>query len=234
MDAAAAARPGRPSSAAPASGVSGYLLQTLTRNPLAGPGLTGVMSGAVAPIVFSLRVPALALLGLLPARRHGGGLGAALATFWIARGHEDALLHLALGGIGVSLFLGAITTLPPHPRRATGAVAAVLAGRRVPGPYMDPARLYGSLGHPRHRRRPGVASRPRPARAQRGGGGRHGLQLAVWKPFLLLLAILPVAGIVPVAQARGASSAWQRRHIARLLNPHSPGWTVALTASSAD
>ncbi|MBB4568801.1 iron complex transport system permease protein [Rhizobium leucaenae] len=33
-------------------GVSGYLLQTLTRNPLAGPGLTGVTSGAVTPIVF--------------------------------------------------------------------------------------------------------------------------------------------------------------------------------------
>ncbi|MFX4732747.1 iron chelate uptake ABC transporter family permease subunit, partial [Acinetobacter baumannii] len=33
-------------------GVSGYLLQTLTRNPLAGPGLTGVSAGAVATIVF--------------------------------------------------------------------------------------------------------------------------------------------------------------------------------------
>ena len=31
--------------------VSGYILQSLTRNPLADPGITGVTAGAVAPIV---------------------------------------------------------------------------------------------------------------------------------------------------------------------------------------
>src|SRR5262249_26193772 len=91
-------------------GVSGYLLQTLTRNPLAGPGLTGVTSGAVTPIVFCfVFVPWLSsvyypLVGL------AGGLAAALLTFWVSRGGRGRPLHLALGGISISLFLSAVTT----------------------------------------------------------------------------------------------------------------------------
>ena len=89
--------------------VSGYLLQSLTRNPLADPGITGVTAGAIAPIVACfVFVPWVSglyypLIGL------GGGLAAASVTFWVARGGTSHPLHLALGGMSVSLFLGAIT-----------------------------------------------------------------------------------------------------------------------------
>ncbi|WP_368855502.1 iron chelate uptake ABC transporter family permease subunit, partial [Klebsiella pneumoniae] len=39
-----------------------------------------------------------------------GGLAAASVTLWVSRGGEGRPLHLALGGISISLFLGAATT----------------------------------------------------------------------------------------------------------------------------
>lgn len=211
-------------------GVSGYLLQTLTRNPLAGPGLTGVMSGAVAPIVFCfVFLPWLSSV-FYPLVGMAGGLGAALATFWIARGARGRPLHLALGGISVSLFLGAITTY-----------LLILSGQLAPSllfwlaggfqgrtwtqlASMAPWVILATAGALASHRALGLLALSEEAAAGMG------LQLAVWKPFLLLLAILPVAGIVPVA-GPVAFVGLATPHIARLLNPHGPGWTVALTAS---
>jgi iron complex transport system permease protein len=210
--------------------VSGYLLQVLTRNPLAGPGLTGVMSGAVALIVVCfVFLPWLSPL-FYPLVGMTGGLAAALVTFWVARGGTGRPLHLALGGISVSLFLGAITT---YVLLLTGPQATSLLfwlsggfqGRTwLQLAYMTPWVVVGLAGALAARRVLGLLALSEAAAAGMG------LQLAVWKPLLLVLAVLPVAGIVPVA-GPVAFVGLATPHIARLLKPDGPGWTVALTAA---
>ena len=64
--------------------MAGALIQTLTRNPLADPGLLGVNAGAAAFIVT------LALVtGALPAHPFWaalpGALAASAAVYWLAR-----------------------------------------------------------------------------------------------------------------------------------------------------
>ncbi|MDK4741289.1 iron ABC transporter permease [Rhizobium sp. CNPSo 3464] len=211
-------------------GVSGYLLQTLTRNPLAGPGLTGVTSGAVTPIVFCfVFVPWLSsayypLVGL------AGGLAAALLTFWVSRGGRGQPLHLALGGISISLFLSAVTTY-----------VLLLSGPQVPSllfwlaggfqgrswtqlAYMTPWVFLGTAGALTCQRVIGLL-----ALSEQAAAGM-GLQLSFWKPLLLLLAVFPVAGVTPVAGPI-AFVGLAAPHIARLLRPNGPGWTIALTAA---
>lgn len=210
--------------------VSGYLLQTLTRNPLAGPGLTGVTSGAVAPIVFCfVFLPWLSSF-YYPLVGMAGGLAAALITFWIARGGSGRPLHLALGWISVSLFLGAVTTY-----------ILVLSGSQMPSLmfwlsggfqgrswpqlfYALPWVMIGVVGALLCQRVIGLLALSEEAAAGMG------LQLSLWKPVLLFIAVLPVAGIVPVA-GPVAFVGLATPHMARLLEPGSPGWTIALTAS---
>lgn len=57
-----------------------------------------------------------------------------------------------------------------------------------------------------------------------------GLNLRFWKPVLLLFAVLPVAGVAPVA-GPVAFVGLVSPHIARLLKPHNVGWSIALTAA---
>ena len=210
--------------------VSGYLLQTLTRNPLAGPGLTGVTSGAVAPIVFCfVFLPWLSSF-FYPLVGMAGGLAAALVTFWIARGGSGRPLHLALGGISVSLFLGAVTTY-----------ILVLSGSQMP------SLLFWLSGGFQGRSWPqlfyalpwvviGIAGALLSQRVlellalSEDAAAGMGLQLSFWKPALLFIAVLPVAGIVPVA-GPVAFVGLATPHMVRLLKPDGPGWAVALTAS---
>ncbi len=211
-------------------GVSGYLLQTLTRNPLAGPGLTGVTSGAVTPIVFCfVFMPWLSsvyypLVGL------AGGTAAALITFWVARGGRGRPLHLALGGISISLFLSAITTYilllsGPQVPSLLFWLAGGFQGRSwAQFTYMTPWVVVGTVGALACHRVIGLL-----ALSEQAAAGM-GLQLSFWKPLLLLLAVLPVAGVTPVA-GPVAFVGLAAPHIARLLQPNGPGWTIALTAA---
>ena len=209
--------------------VSGFLLQTLTRNPLAGPGLTGVTAGAVAPIVFCFVFLPWLSSALYPLVGLAGGLAAASLTFWIAMGRQDSPLHLALGGISVSLFFGAVTTY-----------LLLLSGPQVPSLLfwlsgglqgrswlhllaMAPWAVAGIGGALTCRRVAALL-----ALGDQSAAGM-GLRLAVWKPLLLLFAVLPVAGIAPVAGPI-AFVGLASPHIARLLRPEGPGWTIALTA----
>lgn len=209
-------------------GVSGFLLQTLTRNPLAGPGLTGVSSGAVALIVFCfVFLPALSsayypLIGMV------GGLVAAAATFWITHGRQRPL-HLALGGIAISLFLNAITT---YLMMLSGSqlnsllfwLSGGFQGRSWPHlVYMTPWVGVGIVGALACRR---VISLMTLSDEVAAG---MGVRLAFWKPVLLIIAVLPVAGIAPVA-GPVAFVGLVSPHIARLLRPGGPGWTIGLTA----
>lgn len=210
--------------------VSGFLLQTLTRNPLAGPGLTGVTSGAVAPIVLCfVFVPWLSslyypLIGLV------GGLSAALVTFWIARGGSGRPLHLALGGISVSMFLGALTTWvivssgPQVPSLMFWLSGGFQGRSWLQLAYMLPWVLLGCLGALACHRIIGLLTLSEQAAAGMG------LQLSVWKPVLLLLAVLPVAGVTPVA-GPVAFVGLASPHICRLLKPSSTLWTIVLTSA---
>lgn len=87
-------------------GLAGALLQTVTRNPLAEPGLMGVSAGAVLAIVSMVLVSAqfnafgvlrqtgsdLALVGLV------GGMGAGSLSYALARGARDEARMLVLIG----------------------------------------------------------------------------------------------------------------------------------------
>jgi len=95
-----------------ALGLSGTLLQGVTRNPLADPGIMGISAGAAAFVVFGVMV-----LGAqeLVAYIWLGFLGAALATVLVygvaSLGREGATpVKLALVGAAVTAALSSITT----------------------------------------------------------------------------------------------------------------------------
>jgi len=93
-------------------GLAGALLQALTRNPLAEPGLTGVSAGAVLLAVLwltnqqrwtnSLLLPAVALVG---------GMGAGLLVYGLSWNGRVEPLRLALIGVLVSAVLQSGTSL---------------------------------------------------------------------------------------------------------------------------
>ena len=210
--------------------VSGYLLQSLNRNPLADPGITGVTAGAIVPIVtcfvFLPWVSGLyyPLVGL------AGGLAAASVTFWVARGGAGHPLHLALGGVSVSLFLGAITIYVllfagPQSTVMLFWLAGGFAGRTwINLLQMLPWVLVGVSGaFVLHRILSMFSLDDHSAAAM-------GVQLNLWKPVLLVLGICPVAGVAPVA-GPVAFVGLAAPHIARLLKPGGTVWEIGLTAA---
>jgi iron complex transport system permease protein len=210
--------------------VSGYLLQSITRNPLAAPDLTGVIAGAVAAIVGCfVFLPWLSsvfypLIGL------AGGLGAAALTFWIARGGRASPLHLALGGVTVSLFLGAVTTYilllgGPQSPAVLFWLSGGFQGRSWSQlVYMLPWVAIGVAGALACRRVVQLLSLGDDAAAAMG------LKLELWKPALLVLSVCPVAGVTPVAGPI-AFVGLAVPHVVRLLRPHGPGWTILLNTA---
>lgn len=93
-----------------ALGVAGALMQALTRNPLADPGLLGINAGAATAIVL-----AVALLGVTSATGYVwfGFAGAALASIVVygigAQGRSGATpVRLALAGTAVTAALTAV------------------------------------------------------------------------------------------------------------------------------
>lgn len=210
--------------------VSGYLLQSLTRNPLADPGITGVTAGATAPIVtcFVLMpwVPGVyyPFIGL------AGGLAAASVTFWVARGGNGRPLHLALGGISVSLFLGAVTIYVlllagPQSTALLFWISGGFAGRTWSHLLqMLPWVMIGLVGALALHR---VVSMF--ALSDHAAAGM-GVQLNLWKPVLLLLSIAPVAGVAPVA-GPVAFVGLAAPHIAKFLKPQGTVWEIGLAAA---
>ena len=85
--------------------VAGALIQTLTRNPLADPGLLGVNAGAAASIVT------LALVtGALPAHPFWaalpGALAASAAVYWLGAGGRGLMpVRLILAGAALNAVL---------------------------------------------------------------------------------------------------------------------------------
>ncbi|GAA3465664.1 FecCD family ABC transporter permease [Nonomuraea roseola] len=94
-----------------ALGLAGAVMQGLTRNPLADPGLLGVSAGAAFGIV--LAAGALGVSGLLPSIwfAFAGAAAAAVAVYLLgSRGRGGASpVKLALAGIAVTYLLDSLT-----------------------------------------------------------------------------------------------------------------------------
>lgn len=94
-----------------ALGVSGAIIQGLTRNPLASPELTGVTAGAsFAAVTVIVLLPGLPI-GILPFAAFGGGFVVALLLYILAWHGGDSPIRLILVGIGLTALLGAFTTI---------------------------------------------------------------------------------------------------------------------------
>jgi iron complex transport system permease protein len=94
-----------------ALGISGAIMQGLTRNPLADPGIIGISAGAslvaVTLIVVVKDVPA----GIIPAAAFAGALVVAALIYMLAWKHGDSPIRLILVGIGLGAIAGAATQL---------------------------------------------------------------------------------------------------------------------------
>lgn len=91
--------------------VSGVLLQAVTRNPMAAPGLLGVSAGAQVALTLAVTVlPGLAA-GAPLAVAFAGGMTAAVVTYAVAGGPAATPVRLVLAGMAVSLALGAVSAL---------------------------------------------------------------------------------------------------------------------------
>ena len=110
--------------------LSGYLLQTLVRNPLADPYLLGTASGAsLGAIVAYLFVPALTVGGryLPPLAALAGGLGATVLVVAIGSRQGQVLPGpLLLGGVAVGALAAALGSLLTFLRADAGNLRAVV------------------------------------------------------------------------------------------------------------
>lgn len=94
-----------------ALGISGAVLQGLTRNPLADPDILGISTGAGLAAVSLIVVFQGAPASLLPWAAFGGAAGMALLIYLLAWQGGDSPLRLILVGIGLGAAAGALTTL---------------------------------------------------------------------------------------------------------------------------
>jgi iron complex transport system permease protein len=94
-----------------ALGLSGTILQGLTRNPLADPGIMGINAGAAAAIVFSIMVLGAQSPGTYVWFAFAGAGIATVAVYGIASfGREGATpVKLALAGAAVTALLTSLT-----------------------------------------------------------------------------------------------------------------------------
>jgi len=128
--------------------VSGLILQSIIRNPLASPDLLGITSGASAAAVVYLSFFSL-WLGpqFLPlAAMLGAGL-AAMAIYLLAWQRGASPLRLVLIGVGVSALLTAVTTftLVFSPLTTTLSAYVWLTGSVYGAHWSEPKALAGWL-----------------------------------------------------------------------------------------
>jgi len=217
-------------SAGAALAVAGYLLQSITRNPLAAPDLTGVSSGAIAAIVTTfVAFPSVSTF-FYPPIGMAGGLAAAGVTLWAARGSQATPLHLALGGITVALFLNAVTAYAlvrsgPQSPSVLFWLSGGFQGRSWPQIlFMLPWIVVGLVGALVSHRVIALLALGDDAAAGMGVDTR------AWRLLLLLCAVALVAGVTPTAGAI-AFIGLATPHLVRLMRPREPVLTVLLNVS---
>lgn len=93
-----------------ALGISGAIIQGMTRNPLADPGLLGLTAGANAALAIGLAAfPSLPYIGVMIACFIGAAVGAAL-VFGLSSFHPEGFstIRIVLAGAAISAFLYAV------------------------------------------------------------------------------------------------------------------------------
>ncbi|WP_250657563.1 FecCD family ABC transporter permease [Alkalimarinus coralli] len=88
---------------------AGAIMQGVTRNPLASPGLTGVVAGASFVIVLLVSVGSVDA-HWLPVAGFVGGIGAGCLTFYLAWQGRLLPLRIVLAGVAVTALCAAIST----------------------------------------------------------------------------------------------------------------------------
>ncbi len=92
-------------------GISGTILQGITRNPLADPGIIGINAGAsLAAVTLIVLLPSVPLFAL-PLSAFGGALAVALLIYLLAWDKGSSPLRLILIGVGLEAIATALTTL---------------------------------------------------------------------------------------------------------------------------
>ncbi|WUO44116.1 iron ABC transporter permease [Streptomyces sp. NBC_00285] len=94
-----------------ALGLSGALVQTVTRNPLASPDVIGVGHGAAAATVLALATGVVSSPGAMPAVSVAGGLGAAALVYVLAWRRGMQASRFVLVGVGIGVALSAVVQL---------------------------------------------------------------------------------------------------------------------------
>jgi len=141
--------------------VSGALMQGVTRNPLADPGLLGLTAGASFAVVMTTALLGLTDMAVIPWIAMAGALGAALVVYLIARWVPGGAtpLSLTLAGAAISAFLAAMISIAHLLNEDTFQnlrvwLSGSLAGRDInvlwfTGPWLGLAMLAGLLLAPR-------------------------------------------------------------------------------------
>ena len=115
-------------------GATGMTIQAIVRNPLAGPSILGVSSGAATGAVIVMR---WGLIGFgvftLHISAFLGGLVTLAIVFWVARtGGQITPTRLVLAGVAMSAILSALTSLivltSPDPQLASRVLFWTLGG----------------------------------------------------------------------------------------------------------
>ncbi|MGO2542093.1 FecCD family ABC transporter permease [Specibacter sp. AOP5-B1-6] len=93
--------------------LAGALMQALTRNPLAEPGILGINAGAAAAVAVGL-----SFFGVVGPQQYmwfgfAGAAVAALLVYALGRAHDagNNPVRLVLAGAGLSVMLGSLTTI---------------------------------------------------------------------------------------------------------------------------
>ncbi|WP_147473327.1 FecCD family ABC transporter permease, partial [Pseudomonas coronafaciens] len=128
--------------------VSGLILQSIIRNPLASPDLLGITSGASAAAVLYLSFFSAALgAQFLPLAAVSGAGLAALVIYLLAWNQGASPLRMVLIGVGVSALLAAVTTfiLVFSPLTTTLSAYVWLTGSVYGASWPEPRALAGWL-----------------------------------------------------------------------------------------
>ncbi len=92
--------------------LAGTMLQAITKNPLASPGVIGLNSGAAAAVVAVLVLIPAFPMRLMPWVAFGGAFAAAAVIYGLSwkRGDSSSPVRMLLIGVGISAMAGALIT----------------------------------------------------------------------------------------------------------------------------
>lgn len=96
-----------------ALGLAGTLMQSVTRNPLADPGILGVNAGAALFVVIAIAYFGVSSVGNYIWFAFAGAAAAAVLVYFLgtARGGAAAPVRIALAGTAVSIVIGALSQM---------------------------------------------------------------------------------------------------------------------------